>query len=533
MARTNDHETIAKLQAELAERQAQDAKVRAELEDLRKQAFRRRHETDPGQLSQHQIDQAIAQARKDGQRKTLTDGGNLHLLIAVKPHWTKGPNGWPLAVSWLFRWGYTDYTADKNDRKQRYKAGCVGLGSLNSLPLEDARKRAKEGRALLAAGENPKHVWERRKYAASTADTFRTVDQLLDEYLEEIIKPENDEGTYRQVAQRFRDFVRQFIGSMPVQSVTMAIIEQQVLRRNTENPTEDTDDIWLRKHPTANETRRYVERAFDLGIHKGYRTGDNPARWGTDSLNGLKDRLPRPGKIHKATHHPSLDFRKLPTFMQRLRAYRYQVAWGLTGTGRPVISYAVEFLLLTGVRVSEVLDATWDEFYIDDPEDMFWLVPAPHTKSKKERKLPVTTSMLAILIEMKKLRGATTRKEHALVFPGTWRNKPTGKRISSPTLMRMLHKLVSEAELKEIHNHGWRSTFKDWCNSRGAKACPGYHFEWYRMQVDHWEGVPRSERAYGPGRLLEERRGLMQAYDDFATSPPPRRSVSSLEKRTA
>src|SRR5262249_58013032 len=88
-----------------------------------------------------------------------------------------------------------------------------------------------------------------------------------------------------------------------------------------------------------------------------------------------------------------------------------------------------------------------------------------------------------------------------------------------------------------ITNHGWRSTFKDWCNARGAKACPGYQFEWYRMQVDHWEGVSKAEKAYGPGRLLEERRIIMQAYDDYATGTPPAAQaddvVVSLKRRTA
>jgi integrase len=518
MSRTKDLETIAKRDTSMAEMQAELAKMRTENEELRKNAFRRRHETEPGQLSQNKIDAAIAQARKDGQRRTLVDGGNLHLLIAVKPHWTKGPKGWPLAVSWLFRWGYTDYAADKNDRKQRYKEGCVGLGSLNSLPLEDARKRAKEGRALLAEGKNPKTVWARRKYEASTADTFRTVDQLLDEYLDKVkAETPKDHG---QVTQRFRDFVRPFIGSMPVQSVTMAIIEQQVLRRNTENPTENADDIWKLKHPTANEVRRHLGLAFKFGMQRKYRTGDNPAQWSDEKKEGLKDRLPRSKKIHKPTPHPSLNFRKLAEFMQQLDAFRHQVPMALTGTGKPTLVYAIRWAVFTGARISEVLKATFDEMHTD-PEDMFWLVPGERTKSGMPRKLPITTEMLEDLTEMRKLRGHPARKEHALVFPGTYRNKPTGKPISSPTLMRNLHKIVDAAELDEIHNHGWRSTFKDWCVGRGTKACPGYHFDWYRMQCDHWDGVPKYELvSYGPDRHLDVRRLLMQAYCTYATTPP-------------
>src|SRR5262249_54316897 len=254
----------------------------------------------------------------------------------------------------------------------------------------------------------------------------------------------------------------------------LKIIEDKVLRRNVNNPTEEDDDIWTRKHPTASETRRYLELAFKYAIGRGYRTGDNPARWEDNEGTGLKETLPTGSKVHTVENRPSLNFRELPPFMQRLRAFRYDVAWPLTGTDRPIVSYALEFLVLTGVRVSEVRYATWDEFYLD-PDDMKWVVSGKHTKSGKSRSLPLSDTLQAILREMQKLRYHPSRKEHALVFPGTLRNGPTGKPIARQTLMRVVRNYL---EVEVIENHGWRSTFKDWCNARAAKACPGYHFEW-------------------------------------------------------
>jgi len=430
----------------------------------------------------------------------------------------------------MFIWGYTDNTVPKG-KKGRYKVDSVGLGSLDNVPLAEAREKARQCRKWLGNGDNPRVELQRLKYEASKADTFRTVNQLLDEYLDKKVKPEaKREDTWKQVEQRFRDFVRPFIGAMPVESVTLKIVEDEVLRRNVQNPTKDTDDIWTRKHITASETRRHLEHAFEYGIGRGYRTGDNPARW---ENNGLSETLPRPGKVHTVEHRPSLDFRQLPTFVQRLRAFRYGVAWPLTGTGRPVVSYALEFLVLVGGRVSEVLEAEFDEFYLDDPEDMKWTIPGKRTKSGKPHSLPITTTMLAILREMQKLRYHPSRKENALVFPGTLRNGPTGKPIATNTLMRLTREYL---EVQEIENHGFRSTFKDWCNGRAKKHCPGYQFEWYRMQIDHWEGVPKSERAYGPDRLLDERRPLMQAYDDYATTPPAQTktgNVVPLKRRSA
>jgi integrase len=366
-------------------------------------------------------------------------------------------------------------------------------------------------------GKDPQVEIKSAKYKDS--DTFRTVAQLLQEYLDVRLKPKP--RYYNQTKQRFDDFVLPHIGAMPCQSVTLAVIKNQVLYRNPENPTKDDDAIWTRKHVTASETRRHLGHAFNFGIRHGYLTGDNPARW----KDGLKDMLPKPSDVHTAVHHPSLDFRKLPGFVQQIRDYRYNRSWPITGTGRPIVSYAIEFLLLFGGRVGELCKAQWKEF---DLKENKWNIPAAHTKSGKARSVPLTSTMLAILSEMQKLR--FDQSEDARVFFSV-KNKSGRTRatdsITDTTLMRVLR----ERFKVEVHNHGWRSTLKDWCLARGRKHCPEFTIEWWRMQCDHWEGVPRSDQAYGPDRLLEERRILMQAYDDYAAAPPADNVVVPLKKR--
>src|SRR5262249_11031603 len=155
------------------------------------------------------------QARKDGKRRTLNDGGNLQLQITVPYGWRKGLKGWSLSVSWILKWAWTDPTIPTN-KKGRYKHFCAGLGSLDSLPLNAARIKAKQCRDWLAEGKNPKVELARLKHAASTADSFRTVAQLLDEYLENRVKSETGPENYRQTRQRFRDYVLPHIGAMPV-----------------------------------------------------------------------------------------------------------------------------------------------------------------------------------------------------------------------------------------------------------------------------------------------------------------------------
>ena len=502
MSTTDDRETIAKLAAALAQSQANTAKMQAEIETLRSRIWDRR-QTIPGRLNDSIIDKAIKQARKDGKRKQMSDGGGLQLNIFPNPY--RG-----LIVSWMFRW--TDTISKAN-----YKPRSLGLGSLNETPLPKARAEALQCREWLREGKDPKN--ERKLAAHKDEDTFRTVAELLDEYLETKVKPASKKH-YDQTKQRFRDFVLPFIGAMPCQSVTLKIFKEQVLQRNAKNPTEDTDDIWTRKHVVAKETRRHAEHAFKFGIRHGYRTGDNPAKW----VDGLKDMLPKPSSVHKVTHHPSLNFRKLPEFVQLVRAFRYDRPWPITGTDRPIVSYAIEFLLLFGGRSGELLKAQWKEF---DRKEKTWTIPAKHTKSGKARSVPITDTMLIILNEMERLR--FDQSPDALVFFSVKSKPDEQTRATNPIGSQTLMRILREHFKVEIHNHGWRSTLKDWCIGRGKKHCPAFTIEWWRMQCDHWEGVPRSDMAYGPDRLLEERHPLMQAYDDYATTPPTDTAIAATD----
>jgi integrase len=260
---------------------------------------------------------------------------------------------------------------------------------------------------------------------------------------------------------------------------------------------------------------------FDMAIPNGYFIGANPARWEA----GLKEMLTPPSDLHAVEHRASLDFRKVPEFIHyQLRPFRYKRPWPLTGTDRPIVSYAIEFLILTAVRSAEVVQARWSEF---DLTEMRWRVPATHKKNKnKDRSVPITRTMLAILGEMQKLRFDPS--PDAYVFPSvTIKGQIRAvESIGDQTLQRVLRDYLKV----EFTNHGWRSAFSDWRNANAAK----YPLEWWRMQLDHWEGVPQADRAYGHDRLLEERRGMMQAYDDFVTTPPTKpkaHNVVTLEER--
>jgi integrase len=66
----------------------------------------------------------------------------------------------------------------------------------------------------------------------------------------------------------------------------------------------------------------------------------------------------------------------------------------------------------------------------------------------------------------------------------------------------------------EITNHGFRSTLKDWCRANK------FPMDWYEIQVDHVLGN-KVGQAYGHDPLIEERRGMMEAWGQYCSQPAP------------
>ena len=240
------------------------------------------------------------------------DGGGLYLNVSKLG-----------AKSWVFM-----FKQDGNPRRE------LGLGSLTTVSLADAREKARVLRNTIADGIDPK----RPKDCAST--TFSVVATDLVESL--------------QPGWRNAKHGAQWTSTLKTHAATLwdkpvdAITTQQVLDVLT--------PIWSTVPETATRVRARIERVLDAAKVKDLREGDNPARW----RGHLEIMLPK-RKIESRKHHPAMPYATLPTFMVTLRK-------------RPALSArALEFLILTAARTSEVLKAEWNEF---DLAARLWMVPA-------------------------------------------------------------------------------------------------------------------------------------------------------------
>jgi integrase len=257
-----------------------------------------------------------------------------------------------------------------------------------------------------------------------------------------------------------------------------------------ENKAPKGKRLWDAVPPTAARVRNRIEAVLDWATVRGYRSGDNPARW-----DGHLDQiLPSPQKLQPPQHLAALPYQELPAFMAKLRAIQ-----GVTAR-------ALEFTILNAARTNEVIGARWDEINL---KDAVWIVPAERMKANKEHRVPLSARAMAILQDLPR------EQNNPHVFIGT----KSGAGLNNRTLLWLLERTKQECTV-----HGFRSTFRDWAGERTATAV---HV--IEMALAHAVGSG-VERAYARSDLLEQRRKLMDSWAKYCSSPPAAGEVVPMRK---
>ena len=114
------------------------------------------------------------------------------------------------------------------------------------------------------------------------------------------------------------------------------------------------EPIWSEKPETANRLRGRIETVLDWATVRGYRHGENPARW----RGHLDMLLPSRSKVRKTQHHSALPYAELPAFLVKLREQD------------GVAARALEFTILTAARTGETIGAKRSEI---DTKNKLWI----------------------------------------------------------------------------------------------------------------------------------------------------------------
>ena len=376
------------------------------------------------------------------------DGGGLHLLVKESG-----------ARSWVYRFML-------NGKSRDVGLGTAGTGGISLAGARDARDAL---RLKVKGGIDP--LKERQREAAgalAAAQAAKAAGITFRAVAEGYIGA--NEGSWRNDKHRqqwkntLATYVYPVIGDLPVAEVVTCHVLQIL------------EPIWKAKAETANRLRGRVETILDAAKARGYRDGENPARW----RGHIAQILPVRSRLTRG-HHKAMPYNEIPAFV------------GALHQREAVSALALEFTILTAARTGEVIGAKWAEVDLDKA---IWTVPASRMKAGKEHRVPLSPRAIEIL---KSTQGLRTE----WLFPAT-----KGGSMSGMAMSMLLRRMKVDVTV-----HGFRSSFRDW-----SAECTGYAHEVAEMALAHTI-ENKVERAYRRGDLFDKRRRLMDDWAAYCAMP--------------
>jgi integrase len=417
------------------------------------------------------------------------DGGGLYLRVTEGKQ--DGDATPTLNRYWLFRY------RQRGTRKDRQ----LGIGPLDTVTLAVARAAARECRGQLLAGLDPVDQREAQRASKAAADAkAMTFDACRDAYIAAHRSSWGNAKHAKQWTTSLATYATAVFGHLPAAAIDTGLVLKVL------------EPIWSTKPETASRVRGRIEAILDWAKVRGYRVGENPARW----RGHLDKLLPAKSKVRKVEHHPALPYPQIGAFMTDLRPRAGGAA------------KALELTILTTARSNEVISMRWDEI---DMAARQWTVPPERMKGKREHRVPLCDRALEILREMMPGEGNIGRK---YVFRG---GKP-GRPLSNMAMLELIRRMNAEREVvglpkwtdpkqggRDVVPHGFRSTFRDWAAERT-------HFprEVAEAALAHIDG-DETERAYQRGDLFDKRRRLMTAWAEFCNKPAGNGEVVTLRNK--
>jgi integrase len=400
----------------------------------------------------------VAKAKRPGM---YADGGGLYLRVTSDE-----------TRNWVFRFMLNG------------KPRWMGMGALHTIGLAEARNRAAVHRMQCHDGIDP--IEARRAERMQGRLNVAKAITFADCAARYIAGHRAGWRSAKHIAQweaTLATYTEPVIGSLSVQAIDTALVLKVV------------EPIWTMKPETAGRVRGRIESILDWAKARGYRAGENPARW----RGHLDKLLPALSKVRRVAHHAALPYAELSGFLIALREQG------------GIAARALEFTILTAARTGEAIGARWGEISLTEK---VWTVPATRTKGAKEHRVPLSARALAILDEMNPLRHAGDAG--AFVFPGGKAGRP----LSNMAFLMLLRRMGRD----DLTAHGFRSSFRDWAAER-----TNFPSEIAEMALAHAVGNA-VEAAYRRGDLFDKRRRLMDAWTEFCAKPATTGTVVNLRK---
>ena len=345
-----------------------------------------------------------------------------------------------------------------------------------ALTLKAARVKGMAWREQIADGIDPRAEKKRRRSELAAAKAGEmTFAELAESYVDKKAAEWKTIKQVRTLKQFLADHINPHVGDILVKDL------------EPEHFISMLKPIYTKIPPTAKKIIRHCEQIINLGIVLGLRpVGNNPARW----ESGLDVAFPAYKKVHKEQHHPSVDWRLMPEFIQKL------LALDTPSWTKPEVSI-LALQILTVSRPSEARLARWEDFSI---EDKCWHIPDGSERELHKASQSYRVPLTPLAIKILKAAGPKASGRIWSIDKGT---------EVPDTYVSCIPKILGY----DADAHGMRGTFRTWIQEPEAGR---WSDDAVRITMKH-SLKDKVTAAYAKGDCYEERVKLLKAWEDWIT----------------
>ncbi|MCS5711456.1 phage integrase central domain-containing protein [Candidatus Berkiella aquae] len=383
-------------------------------------------------------DIVIRKTKPTDKQMKLFDSKGLYLLLK--------PNG---ARYWRMKYRFAN------------KEKAMALGVYPEVSLAEARELRDDARKKLKQNLDPVNERKQAKITAyiEATNQFETVAM---EWLER----QKNRWTPKHTTKILNAFKRYIFPDLGHRSI-VEINAPELLRTMRKIEAKGL-------HETCIKVLQSCGAVFRYGIVTG-RCDRNPAA-------DLRGALTHP----VSTPQAALSAQELPEFLRTLKLYQ----------GHRLTKVAINLIVLTFVRTTELRAAEWKEFDLDAKEPI-WRIPAARMKMRSDHLVPLAPQAVELLRHVHQISGRSR-----LVFPS---QASPSKPISQNTMIYALYRMGYHTRATM---HGFRATASTILNEQGWRA------DVIERQLAHTERN-KVRAVYNRAEYLSERREMMLAWADY------------------
>lgn len=353
------------------------------------------------------------------------------------------------------KWWRLKYTYAGRERR-------LSLGVYPDVPLKTARELRDAKRVMLARGEDPAD--ERRQIKQRVQQRMENAFSAIANEWHDKRAPGWTERHASVVRKRMGLYLMDDLGARPIDEITspeLLVVVRKIEQRGA----------------------TYLARTMMQIAGQIFRYGVATGRCASDPSAALRGAL----MTHVGKHQNAVKPAEFPALMSAIASY------GVNQAGEESTRLGLQLLALTFVRTSELIEATWGEFDLDNA---IWKIEAPRMKMRRDHWVPLAPQAVRILDRLKMI-GRGSR----YILPG--RNIMT--HMSNNTLLFALYRMGYRSKMT---GHGFRSVASTMLNEHGFRA------DIIEKQLAH-DDDNEVRAAYNRAEYLKERTEMMLWWGQY------------------